>query len=224
MKKTDKPFEIIVLGPPVSGKGTQSELLAKTFDIPHISTGAIFHKIKNDKKNPLAKQVKKYMNSGGLVPDELVNKLVEERINKEDCKLGFVLDGYPRTQPQAEAIKGMVELDYVFLINVSDEVIIERISGRRVCIDGHTWHLRYSPPKEKGICDICKGRLFQREDDKPEIVKQRLKIYHIEMDKVISLFKEGDLLIEIDGEANIDQVFQQIVRYLVYDMRNQLYG
>ncbi len=218
----DRPFEIIVLGPPVSGKGTQAELLSKTFDIPHISTGQILHSIKDDAANPLAQKVAEFMNSGSLVPDELVNQLVADRIKKNDCAYGFVLDGYPRTLSQAQAIDSAVKLDYVFLVNVSDETIIERISGRRVCKNGHTWHVKYSPPKIDGVCDDCGEPLFLRNDDKSEVVKNRLEIFHRNMSPIIEFYEKEGILIRVDGEKHIEEVFQQFVRHMVYDLRNKI--
>lgn len=221
MKKNTKPFEIIVLGPPVSGKGTQAELLATTFDIPHISTGQILHTIKEDKKNPLAQEVTKYMQSGQLVPSELVNKLVADRIKQNDCRFGYVLDGYPRTLDQAKEISKLADLDYVFLVHVSDKVIIERMSGRQVCKNGHTWHKKYSPVKQEGICDTCGEKLFQRDDDKEETVKARLTLFHKEMAPIIKFYEQQGILVRIDGEKNIEGVFQQFVRHLVFDLRNK---
>lgn len=222
MSKNQKPFEIIVLGPPVSGKGTQAELLAATFSIPHISTGQILHAIKDNKKNPLAKEVAKYMGSGRLVPDKLVDKLVLERIKDDDCRFGFVLDGYPRTLEQAKTIARAVNLDYVFLVQIRDKAIIERMSGRRVCKNGHTWHLKYSPTKKPGICDLCGEKLFQRDDDKEAVVKKRLKIYHQEMAPIIKFYEKKNILIRLDGEKHIEGVFQQFVRHMVYDLRSKL--
>ncbi|HQA63785.1 MAG TPA: nucleoside monophosphate kinase [bacterium] len=218
----DRPFEIIVLGPPVSGKGTQAELLAKTFDIPHISTGQILHSIKDDIANPLAQKVAEFMNAGSLVPDELVNQLVADRIKKDDCVNGFILDGYPRTLSQAQAIDAAVKLDYVFLVNVSDETIIERISGRRVCKNGHVWHIKYSPPKTETVCDDCGEPLFLRDDDKSAVVKNRLEIFHQNMAPIIEFYERAGILIRIDGEKHIEEVFQQFVRHMIYDLRNKV--
>src|SRR3989339_775925 len=215
----NKPFEIIVLGPPVSGKGTQAEVLAKTFAVPHISTGQILHSIKDDSSHPLSARLNEFMGRGNLVADEIVNQLVAERIKKSDCGLGFVLDGYPRTADQAKFIDQSSDLDYVFLIDISDEAIIERIAGRRVCKNGHTWHLKYSPSKVENICDDCGESLFQRDDDKSEVVKNRLAIYHREMDPILDFYVKDGVLIKIDGEKHIEEVFQQIVRLMVDDLR-----
>ena len=217
----DKPFEIIVLGPPVSGKGTQAKLLSETFEIPHISTGTILHGIKSDPDHPRNKEVADYMDSGKLVPSELVNQLVTDRIKEDDCNLGFLLDGYPRTMEQAQVIDQAADLDYVFLIQVSDETVVDRISGRRVCKNGHTWHIKYSPTKQEGVCDTCGQSLFQRDDDKEDVVQQRLNVFHENMEPIINYFKAKNKLLEIDGEQNIEKVFQQMVHHLVYDLRKK---
>lgn len=222
MFKNEKPFELIILGPPVSGKGTQAELIAKTFDIPHISTGVILHNIKSDSQHPLSNEVRQYMDNGKLVPTELVNKLIAERIKNEDCKFGYALDGFPRTLEQAKFLDTVADLDYVFLIKVSDQVIIERMTGRRVCKNGHTWHLKYSPPKNPEICDICGELLFQRDDDKPETVQSRLIIYHQETDSIIQYYKDKKVLKEIDGEQHIENVYYQIIRQMVDDLRSKI--
>jgi len=222
MSKNEKPFEIIVLGPPVSGKGTQAELLAKTFQLPHISTGQILHAIKADVSNHLSAEVINYMDKGQLVPGDLVNRLVAERIKQEDCRFGYTLDGYPRTLEQTQFISDSADIDYVFLINVSDATIIERMSGRRVCQNGHAWHTKYSPPKIESICDTCGEALFQRDDDKVAVVQDRLGIYHQEMEPIIKFFQNKQVLIEIDGEKHIEEVYQQIVRRLVEDLRSKI--
>ena len=221
MPKNEKLFEIIVLGPPVSGKGTQASLISTTFEIPHISTGQILHTIKSDTNHPLSKEVAGYIDSGLLAPDELVNNLVLERIKQDDCQYGYVLDGYPRTLEQSKAIDSAADLDYVFLINVSDEIVIERISGRRVCKNGHTWHLKYSPTKTDGVCDTCGEPLFQRDDDKEEVVRVRLVTYHKNTQPIIDFYEKEGVLIKINGEQHIERVFQEAVRYLVYDLRNK---
>jgi len=222
MFKNEKPFELVVLGPPVSGKGTQAELIAKTFDIPHISAGVILHAIKSDPNNLLSQEVASYMDKGQLMPVGMVEKLVADRISQSDCHLGYALDGFPRTIAQAEFLDKNADVDYVFLIKVSDGTIIERMSGRRVCKNGHAFHLKYSPPKIEGICDICGEPLFQRDDDKPETVQSRLNIYHQETDSIIKFYQDKKLLIEIDGEKHIEDVYQQIVRRMVEDLRSKV--
>lgn len=222
MNKNDKPFELIVLGPPVSGKGTQTELVAKTFDIPHISTGVILHAIKSDPAHPLAAEVMGYMDNGKLVPTELVNRLVADRIKQDDCRLGYAMDGFPRTLEQAQFLADNADIDYVFLIEVSDAAIIERMSGRRVCKNGHTYHLKYSPPKDPAVCDECGEPLFQRDDDKPETVQSRLDIYHRETDAIVKFYSDKGMLIKIDGEKHIEEVYRQIVSRMVADLRKQI--
>ncbi|MEI6288275.1 MAG: nucleoside monophosphate kinase [bacterium] len=222
MNKNEKPFEIIVLGPPVSGKGTQTELIAKTFDVPHISTGVILHNIKSDTQNPLSAEVIACMDKGQLVPTELVNRLVVDRIKQEDCKLGYAMDGFPRTLEQAQFLEANADVDYVFLINVSDATIIERMAGRRVCKNGHTWHLKYSAPKNETICDTCGEPLFQRDDDKEETIKARLEVYHRETDPIVKSYQDKNILIMIDGEKHIDEVFQEIMRHMVKDLRSKI--
>ena len=222
MFKIEKPFELIVLGPPISGKGTQTELVAKTFDVPHISTGVILHGIKSDMTNPLAQEVASFMDNGKLVPTELVNRLVADRIKQDDCRLGYAMDGFPRTIGQAEFLDQRADVDYVFLIDVSDATIIERVSGRRVCKNGHTYHLKFNPPKDSTICDVCREPLFQRDDDKPETVQGRLDTYHREIDAIVKFYQDKGLLIRIDGEKHIEEVYQQIVRRMVDDLRSKI--
>ena len=222
MFKNEKPFEIIVLGPPVSGKGTQTDLIAQTFDVPHISTGVILHAIKTDAGNPLAAEVMGFMDQGQLVPTELVNRLVAERIKQADCKFGYAMDGFPRTLEQAQFLDQNADVDYVFLIKVTNATIIERMSGRRVCKNGHTWHLKYSPPKDSDICDTCGEPLFQRDDDKEETVRSRLAVYHGEIGRYHQILYG-------QGRADRDRrrtayrgCFRQIVRRLVNDLRGKI--
>ncbi|MFA5047891.1 MAG: nucleoside monophosphate kinase [Patescibacteria group bacterium] len=222
MFKNEKPLEIIVLGPPISGKGTQTEFLAQTFGIPHISTGQILADIKADKTNPLAQEVTGFIDQGKLVPSELVNKLVEERFKKPDCQRGYAMDGYPRTLEQAQYIDQKIKLDYVFLIDVSDTEIVARMSGRRVCKNGHTWHLKYSPPKVDGVCDVCGEPLSQRDDDKEEVIKGRLNIYHSEADKILDFYEVKGILIRINGEQSTEEVYREIMRKMVERLRGEI--
>ena len=222
MFKNEKPLELIVLGAPVSGKGTQTEFLAQTFGVPHISTGQILAEIKADKSNPLSAEVTDCLDHGQLVTSELVNRLVEDRFTKLDCQKGYVMEGYPRTLDQAQYIDQKIKLDHVFLIDVSDVEIIARMSGRRVCKNGHTWHLKYSPPKVEGICDTCGEALFLRDDDKEEVVRGRLDIYHRETNIILDVYETKGLLIRINGEQSIEAVFREIIRKMVEKMRGEI--
>ena len=176
-------MKIIMLGAPGAGKGTQAKKIAAKYGIPHISTGDIFRaNIKNGTE--LGKKAKTYMDQGLLVPDELVVDLVVDRVNQDDCKNGYVLDGFPRTIPQAEALTEALEkmgqkVDFAIDVNVPDENIVKRMGGRRACVTcGATYHMVYAPTKKEGICDTCGGELILRDDDKPETVQKRLNVYH----------------------------------------------
>ncbi|MDO8669133.1 MAG: nucleoside monophosphate kinase [Candidatus Buchananbacteria bacterium] len=222
MSKNNKPFEIILFGPPASGKGTQAKLLADTFTIPHISTGHLLREIKADSDNHLAKQIADLIDNGRLVSDELVNQMVSERIKKDDCQVGYILDGFPRTEEQVKFLDGISNIDYVFLIEIKDEVIIERISGRRTCKNGHSWHIKYSPTKVDGICDVCSEALYVRDDDTPEKIKDRLEIYHKNNDPILNYYQEQNKLIKVNGDQHIEKVFQDTIKYLVDDLRSKI--
>ena len=195
-------MKIIMLGAPGAGKGTQAKKIAAKYNIPHISTGDIFRaNIKNGTE--LGKQAKTYMDQGLLVPDELVVDLVVDRVNQEDCKEGYVLDGFPRTIPQAEAL------------DVPDENIVHRMGGRRACVGcGATYHLEYAPTKVDGICDTCGKELILRDDDKPETVKKRLGVYHEQTQPLIDYYTKAGILTTVDGTIDIEDVFQTIVKIL----------
>lgn len=212
-------MKIIMLGAPGAGKGTQAKKIAAKYDIPHISTGDIFRaNIKNGTE--LGQKAKTYMDQGLLVPDELVVDLVVDRVNQDDCTKGYVLDGFPRTIPQAEALdKALAALgqkvDYAVNVEVPDENIIRRMSGRRACVDcGATYHLEYAPTKEEGICDNCGGNLILRDDDKPETVQKRLGVYHDQTQPLINYYTEAGILREVDGTIDIDDVFAEIIKIL----------
>ena len=212
-------MKIIMLGAPGAGKGTQAKKIAAKYDIPHISTGDIFRaNIKNGTE--LGKKAKTYMDQGLLVPDELVVDLVVDRVNQEDCKNGYVLDGFPRTIPQAEALdKALAELeqkvDYAIDVDVPDANIVERMSGRRACVGcGATYHLVYAPTKEEGICDVCGKELILRDDDKPETVTKRLNVYHEQTQPLIDYYTNAGILKTVDGTIDINDVFQAIVNIL----------
>ena len=212
-------MKIIMLGAPGAGKGTQAKKIAAKYDIPHISTGDIFRaNIKNGTE--LGKKAKTYMDQGLLVPDELVVDLVVDRVNQEDCGNGYVLDGFPRTIPQAEALdkalSGMGQkLDYAIDVDVPDENIIRRMSGRRACVGcGATYHLEYAPTKKEGICDTCGGELILRDDDKPETVKKRLDVYHEQTQPLIDYYTQAGILKTVDGTVDIEDVFRAITEIL----------
>ncbi|MDO4314030.1 MAG: adenylate kinase [Eubacteriales bacterium] len=212
-------MKIIMLGAPGAGKGTQAKKIAAKYDIPHISTGDIFRaNIKNGTE--LGRKAKTYMDQGLLVPDELVVDLVVDRVNQEDCADGYVLDGFPRTIPQAEALtKALAELgqkmDYAIDVNVPDENIVNRMSGRRACVGcGATYHMVYAPTKKEGICDTCGGELILRDDDKPETVQKRLNVYHDQTQPLIDYYTKEGILRTVDGTVDIDDVFQAIVEIL----------
>ena len=212
-------MKIIMLGAPGAGKGTQAKQIADKYSIPHISTGDIFRaNIKNGTE--LGKKAKQYMEQGALVPDELTCDLVMDRIQQDDCKNGFVLDGFPRTIPQAEALDAALgkineKMDYAIDVDVPDENIVNRMSGRRACLNcGATYHLISIPPKVEGICDRCGSEIVLREDDKPETVQKRLKVYHEQTQPLIDYYKNQGILKSVDGTQPMDEVFKAIVTIL----------
>ena len=212
-------MKVVMLGAPGAGKGTQAKKIAAKYNIPHISTGDIFRaNIKNGTE--LGKKAKTYMDQGLLVPDELVVDLVVDRVNQEDCADGYVLDGFPRTIPQAEALTKALasqgqKLDYAIDVDVPDENIVRRMSGRRACVGcGVTYHLEYAPTKKEGICDVCGGELILRDDDKPETVEKRLGVYHEQTQPLIDYYTNAGILKRVDGTVDIEEVFQAVVQIL----------
>lgn len=212
-------MKIIMLGAPGAGKGTQAKMLAEKYGIPHISTGDIFRaNIKNNTE--LGKKAKGYMDAGQLVPDELVVDLVVDRIKAADCIKGFILDGFPRTIPQAEALDYALnnqneKIDYAINVDVPDENIIERMSGRRACAGcGATYHVVYNPTKKEGVCDVCGQNLILRDDDKPETVKKRLEVYHEQTQPLIDHYDKKGALLTVDGTQDIQVVFETITKTL----------
>jgi len=212
-------MKIVMLGAPGAGKGTQAKKISAKYNIPHISTGDIFRaNIKEGTE--LGKKAKEYMDQGLLVPDTLVLDLIVDRLGKDDCKNGYVLDGFPRTIPQAEALeKALAEqgekIDYALNIAVPDENIINRMSGRRACVGcGATYHLVYAPTKVEGVCDVCGKDLILRDDDKPETVKKRLSVYHDQTKPLIDFYENAGTLRTLDGTIDIEDVFQAIVKIL----------
>ncbi len=212
-------MKIIMLGAPGAGKGTQAKKIAEKYAVPHISTGDIFRaNIKNGTE--LGQKAKTYMDQGLLVPDELTVALVIDRIQADDCKNGFVLDGFPRTIPQAEALdealKGLgAAMDYAIDVDVPDENIINRMSGRRACLDcGATYHIVTIPTKVEGICDACGSKVVLREDDKPETVQKRLEVYHAQTQPLIDYYQAKNILKSVDGTQPMEDVFAAIVEIL----------
>lgn len=212
-------MKIVMLGAPGAGKGTQAKTIAEKYNIPHISTGDIFRaNIKNE--TLLGKRAKDYIDQGMLVPDELTLDLVMDRLEQDDCKNGYILDGFPRTIPQAHALTAALNekeesLDYAIDIEVSDEVIVTRMSGRRACLAcGATYHRVFNAPKEENVCNACGTALVQREDDKPETVKKRLEVYHAQTQPLIEYYKEQGVLRQVDGTKNMNQVFEDIVNMI----------
>ena len=212
-------MKIIMLGAPGAGKGTQAKMLADKYKIPHVSTGDIFRaNIKNGTE--LGTKAKVYMDQGMLVPDELTCDLVVDRIKQDDCKDGYILDGFPRTIPQAECLDKALDalndkIDFAVNVEVPDENIIRRMSGIRACLScGRTYHIVYNPPKEEGICDECKKELVLRDDDKPETVEKRLKVYHEQTQPLIDYYRNKGVLAEVDGTRDMQEVFTAITDVL----------
>ena len=212
-------MKIIMLGAPGAGKGTQAKKIAAKYGIPHISTGDIFRaNIKEGTE--LGKKAKTYMDQGLLVPDELVVDLVVDRLQQDDCKKGYVLDGFPRTIPQAESLDAALakvgdKMEYAIDVNVPDENIVNRMGGRRACVGcGATYHIVYNPTKVEGICDACGEKLVLRDDDKPETVQKRLGVYHEQTQPLIDYYTKAGILKEVDGTVDMEEVFQNIVQIL----------
>lgn len=215
----EENMKIIMLGAPGAGKGTQAKMIAEKYSVPHVSTGDIFRaNIKNGTE--LGKEAKKYMDQGLLVPDELTVKILLDRVAQDDCKNGYVLDGFPRTIPQAQVLdKALSELDdaidYAINVDVPDENIIRRMGGRRACLTcGATYHVEHIPPKKEGICDVCGSELVLRDDDKPETVKNRLDVYHKQTQPLIDFYEAKGILKSVDGTVPMEDVFAAITEIL----------
>ena len=208
-------MKLILLGAPGAGKGTQAEVLSAKLNIPTISTGNILRAAIKD-GTPTGLKAKSYMDNGQLVPDEVVIAIVAERLAQEDCANGFILDGMPRTLPQAEALdKAGVKLDHVLSIEISDEVIMDRMSGRRVCEScGASYHLVAVPPKQADVCDSCGGKLVQRKDDAPETVKARLEVYHKETEPLKDFYAKRGLLKSVENQPTVAETTEAILRAL----------
>ena len=210
---------IVLLGAPGAGKGTQAALIKEKYNLPHISTGDIFRKNIRE-GTPLGVQVKAIIDRGELVPDELTVALVKDRLAQPDCKDGYILDGFPRTIPQAESLKKALSdkgeaLDFAVNVDVPDENIVARMSGRRACPKcGATYHIAYAAPKKEGVCDKCGAELILRDDDKPETVANRLKVYHDQTQPLIDYYTKENILHTVDGTQDMEKVFADIVKIL----------
>ncbi|HHY38796.1 MAG TPA: adenylate kinase [Clostridia bacterium] len=208
---------LVMIGPPGAGKGTQAVRIAWQYGIAHVATGDIFRNAVKE-KTPLGLKAKSYMESGQLVPDEIVIDMIAERLEEPDCRSGFVLDGFPRTLNQAQALDGVLakltlSLDRVILVDVPFEELVNRATGRRVCKDcGANYHIVYSPPSKPGVCDRCGGELYQRDDDKEETVRKRLQVYVSESQPLAAYYQDKGILSRIDGNRTIDEVTEAIVR------------
>ncbi|HEX9924017.1 MAG TPA: adenylate kinase [Anaerolineae bacterium] len=213
--QTTRPsLDLVLLGGPGSGKGTQAEQLTKHLNLPHIATGDLFRE-NLKQETDLGKLAKAYMNRGELVPDDVTESMVQERLSRPDTADGFILDGFPRTLPQAEALTEMLtemqrRLAGVLYINVSDDEIVRRLSGRLICRNCQTpYHLEFKPPAQPGMCDVCGGELYQRDDDNPETVRARLKTFHGQTAPLVDYYQAAGLLIEIDGEGDVAGVTER---------------
>jgi len=211
-------MNIVLFGPPGSGKGTQAKMLAERYGIPHISTGDILREhLKN--KTKLGLEAKAYMDRGALVPDDILIGIIKDRLSQPDCTSGFLLDGYPRTLPQADALSVILnemgkKLDVVLNIDVPDEELIKRLAGRRMCSCGASYHILFNPPKQEGICDRCGKPLYQRDDDKEEAIVNRLEVYKHQTQPLIEYYTNEGLMMTVHGAASIAEVFDEICRVL----------
>jgi len=211
-------MKLILLGKPGGGKGTQATLLKEKINVPQISTGDILREAVK-KGTDLGKEAKKFMDSGELVPDELIKGLVEERLSMDDVKAGFIFDGFPRTLPQAEDLKEIsdklkVSIDKVVYIDVPTEKIVKRLSGRRSCSCGAVYHIVSKQPKVDGVCDVCSKKLYQRDDDKEDVIQKRIEQYEAQTMPLIEYYKKEGILVTINGDQDINKVFSDIVRDL----------
>lgn len=210
-------MQLIMMGPPGSGKGTQAELIVDKLNIPHVSTGDMFRRAINE-GTELGTKAKEYLDAGSLVPDEVTIGIVKERLNQSDCRSGFLLDGFPRTLPQAEALDSLLdnlnfELDAVLNIYVSEEELIRRLTGRRMCEDcGTAYHMVFNPPSVEGRCDKCGGKLYQRDDDTEDTILNRLKVYREQTEPIIDYYRKKDLVKDINGDQKIEDVSKEIGR------------
>ena len=211
-------MNIVLLGPPGSGKGTQAKMIAEKYGVVHISTGDILRENVRGGTD-LGKEAKTYMDAGKLVPDELLINIIKDRLAKPDVAGGYMLDGYPRTTPQAEAMDKILpelgqKIDVVVNIDVPDDELVKRLGGRRMCQCGVSYHLKFNPPKKEGICDVCGGELYHRDDDKEEAILNRLEVYKTQTQPLIVYYNKAGIIADINGAGEISEIFDEIAASL----------
>jgi len=205
-------MKLVIFGPPSAGKGTQAQKLSKQYSVPQVATGDLLRKAVAD-KTPLGLKIKSYLDQGKLGPDEVIVQLIKERVAKPDCKNGFLLDGFPRTMGQAKELERMTDIDLVLSIVVDFDALVERAVGRRTCPKcSAVYHIKFNPPMNEGVCEKCGSRLIQRDDDKEETVRNRLKIYQEQTAPLIEYYRKKGKLVDIDGSGGIDAVYSQMVK------------
>jgi adenylate kinase len=209
-------LNMIIMGSPGAGKGTQADLIASSYKIPHISTGDMFRDILKDSKSEIALELKSYVEKGELVPDDVVLKMVRIKLSEGDSKNGFILDGFPRTMEQTKGLDRLlqelkIDIDLVLYLDASLDVILERLTGRRVCMHcGANYHIKYSAPSEEGLCDRCGGELYQREDDKEETIKRRLEVYRDQIEDIMLFYEKKGNLFKVSGDLPAQDVFELV--------------
>jgi adenylate kinase len=207
-------MNLILLGPPGIGKGTQAEILSAKFSIPKISTGDMFRE-EIKRKTQLGQDASSYMQRGELVPDSIVMAIIRKRLSESDCRKGFVLDGFPRTLAQAEALEKITKIDLVLNLSASKKELIERMAGRLTCKGcGQIYHLKHSPPKKRGVCDSCRGELYQREDQKAEVLTKRIEVYEKQTKPLISYYRNKGILVDVDARGSSDKVTKNVEKAL----------
>jgi adenylate kinase len=205
-------MKLVIFGPPSAGKGTQAQKLSKQYGLPQVATGDLLRKAVAD-KTPLGLKIKSYLDQGKLGPDEVIVQLIKERVAKPDCKNGFLLDGFPRTMGQAKELERMTDIDLVLSIVVDFDALVERAVGRRTCPKcSAVYHIKFNPPMNEGVCEKCGSKLIQRDDDKEETVRNRLKIYQEQTAPLIEYYQKKGKLVDIDGSGGIDAVYSQMVK------------
>ena len=205
-------MKLVIFGPPSAGKGTQAQKLSKKYGIPQIATGDLLRE-HVAKKTPIGLKVKAILDAGKLGPDDLIVQIIKERVSQPDCRNGYLLDGFPRTMNQAKELEKMTDIDLVLNIGVDTELLVERAVGRRICPKcAAVYHVTFNPPKKTGVCDKCGSNLIQRDDDKEETIRKRLKVYQEQTEPLIEHYRKKGKLMNIDGSLGIDGVFEQMVR------------